>query len=53
MGERFLANCPVPAELWIVENANHAQIMRSEHKADYEEKLVDFISLNVPKNKFH
>jgi alpha-beta hydrolase superfamily lysophospholipase len=43
MGKRFLANCPVPAELWVVENAYHAQMMKSEHKADYEKKLLDFI----------
>ena len=47
MGERFLTNCPVPAELWTVENADHAQIMKSEHKADYEEKLLDFIEKSV------
>lgn len=43
MGKKFLANSPVPAELWVVKNAYHAQMMKSEHKADYEMKLLDFI----------
>jgi pimeloyl-ACP methyl ester carboxylesterase len=44
MGERFKKNSPVPTELWTVEEAGHAQIMKSKHKSEYENKIVDFFN---------
>ena len=44
MGEIFKANSPVPAELWTVKNAKHAAIMKSEHKAEYEKKIIDYFN---------
>jgi Prolyl oligopeptidase family len=42
MGERFSKNCAVPSELWAVEKAEHAQIMRSEYKQKYQEKILNY-----------
>ena len=42
MGERFKNNSNVPAELWTVENAEHAQIMKSTHKTEYENKILTY-----------
>ncbi len=47
MGERFKINSPVPTELWTVEEAGHAQIMKSKHKKEYENKIVDFFNESV------
>jgi fermentation-respiration switch protein FrsA (DUF1100 family) len=43
MGKRFRNKSNKPAELWTVRNAEHAKIIKSNHKAEYEEKLVAFI----------
>jgi hypothetical protein len=43
MGERFKKNSNVPTELWLAENAEHAKMMRSEHKHEYEQKIRAFI----------
>jgi pimeloyl-ACP methyl ester carboxylesterase len=43
MGERFKNRSNKPAELWTVRNAEHAKIIKSDHKAEYEEKLIAFI----------
>jgi pimeloyl-ACP methyl ester carboxylesterase len=42
MGERFRNNCPVPSELFTVAKAEHAQIMKSEHREGYENKIVAY-----------
>jgi alpha-beta hydrolase superfamily lysophospholipase len=42
MGRRFQKNSPIAAELWTVKNAKHAAIMKSEHKAEYQAKILDF-----------
>ncbi len=42
MGERFQKNCPVDAEIWTVEDAKHAMIMKSRHKDAYEQKILDY-----------
>jgi fermentation-respiration switch protein FrsA (DUF1100 family) len=42
MGERFHKKCNVPSELWKVETAEHAQIIKSSHKKDYEEKILEY-----------
>ncbi|WP_108803196.1 alpha/beta hydrolase [Aquimarina sp. Aq107] len=44
MGRRFLKNSPVPTELWSVEDSRHAEIMRSKHKKEYQEKIVSFFN---------
>lgn len=42
MGERFQKNCAAPSELWIVENAQHAQIMKSGHSEAYKRKILQY-----------
>lgn len=51
MGQRFQQNSPLPAELWTVPDAKHAQIHRSEHKEVYSERIFRFYEecLAVPK----
>ncbi len=44
MGERFLKNSPVKTELWPVENAKHAEIMKSKHKDEYKNKIISFLT---------
>lgn len=44
MGERFLKQSNTPAELWTVETAEHAKIMKSADKELYEKKLVEFVT---------
>lgn len=43
MGDRFKNKSNVPTELWTVKNAEHAKIIKSPHKKEYEEKLKNFI----------
>jgi predicted alpha/beta-fold hydrolase len=47
MGERFKKNSNVPAELWTVETAEHAQIMKSKHKAEYENKILSYFEKSI------
>lgn len=47
MGERFLSQSSVPAELWILETAAHARIMKSEERKKYKEKLTEFVKKNI------
>lgn len=42
MGERYIKNSTIPADLWVVKNALHAQIMRSVHKEAYENKILQY-----------
>jgi len=44
MGKRFLKNSPVKTELWSVENAKHAEMMKSSYKIEYENKIISFFS---------
>ncbi len=44
MGERFLKNSSIPANLWRVKNAGHAQMMKSEHREDYENKILEYFN---------
>jgi Serine aminopeptidase, S33 len=44
MGERFHKNCNVPSSLWSVENAEHAQIMKSDAKQLYKEKILAYFN---------
>lgn len=47
MGKSFKENSPVPTELWTVKNAQHAAIMKSEHKAAYEQKIVSYFDSSL------
>lgn len=44
MGVRFKANSNVPTELWTVGNAEHAKIIKSSHRKEYEEKIKNLRS---------
>ncbi len=44
MGKVFEKNSPVPTNLWTVKNAKHANIMKSEHKTEYEEKIIQYFN---------
>jgi hypothetical protein len=43
MGKRFINKSNVPAELWTVQHAEHAKIIKSQHQDAYKEKLKGFI----------
>lgn len=47
MGERYQKNSPVPTELWTVEQAKHAQVMKSDHREAYRKKILAFFDENV------
>lgn len=47
MGKVFLKNSPVPTFLWTVNNAKHANMMKSEHKAEYEQKIVQYFDSQI------
>jgi pimeloyl-ACP methyl ester carboxylesterase len=42
MGERFNKNCNVQSSLWAVENAEHAQIMKSDYKQQYQKRILEY-----------
>ncbi|MDX2246208.1 MAG: alpha/beta hydrolase [Bacteroidia bacterium] len=42
MGERFQKNCAVPSELWSVADAKHAMIMKSNHREEYTQKILEY-----------
>src|SRR5215212_7086930 len=44
MGWRFKDRSPVSTELWVVDNAKHAAIIKSEHRAEYEKKILDYFN---------
>ncbi|GAB3714744.1 hypothetical protein GCM10027592_54750 [Spirosoma flavus] len=47
MGRRFKENSPVKTELWVIDNAKHAAIMKSEHKDEYIKKILDYFNISV------
>ncbi len=47
MGERYRENASVPTELWVVEQAEHARMMKSNHREDYQKKILSFLDSNV------
>ena len=47
MGERYIKNCPIPSELWTVQDAKHAMMMKSSHQAAYQEKLIAYFDRAV------
>jgi hypothetical protein len=44
MGKIFKTNSSVPTELWTVDNAKHATIMKSDHKTEYEQKIINYFN---------
>ncbi len=44
MGKTFEKNSPVLTELWTVNNAKHAAIMKSEHKEEYQKKIISYFN---------
>jgi alpha-beta hydrolase superfamily lysophospholipase len=49
MGEKFKKNSPIPTEIWMVEEAEHAAIMKSKHKVEYAKKIINFFDDAVEK----
>lgn len=49
MGERFKKNASIPSELWTVENAKHAQIVKSRHAEEYKMKILNYLDLTLKK----
>jgi Prolyl oligopeptidase family len=47
MGERFLQNSSVPTELWTVDDATHAAIMKSTYKEEYCQKIISYFDVAV------
>lgn len=47
MGEKFIQNCPIPSELWTVNDAQHASIMKSKHKSAYENKIIEYFDSQI------
>lgn len=47
MGERYLAKSPVPAEMWVMEEAGHGEAMASPQKDAYQEKLLAYFEKAV------
>lgn len=47
MGERFSANASVPTELWLVDRAQHAEVMKSEHQKEYQQKIIEYFNASV------
>jgi alpha-beta hydrolase superfamily lysophospholipase len=47
MGKKLYENCNVKSELWIVENAKHAMIMKSEHKDEYKNKIIQYFDKSI------
>ncbi|MFV8344973.1 alpha/beta hydrolase [Flavobacterium sp. ZB4P13] len=47
MGERLHLNCNVQSELWTIEKAKHAMIMKSEFKEVYQEKIIAYFDQSI------
>jgi alpha-beta hydrolase superfamily lysophospholipase len=47
MGKKFKENSPVATELWIVNNAKHASIMKSDYKDDYTRKILEYFESSI------
>jgi predicted alpha/beta-fold hydrolase len=50
MGKVFKENSPVPTELWVLDDADHAAIMKSKHKTEYEEKIINYFDSQTNEN---
>ncbi len=47
MGEEINNNCVSPSELFVIEDAPHANMMKSAYKTVYSEKIVAFFDQNL------
>ncbi len=47
MGKRFLENCTIPAELFILKNAEHANATKSIDKELYFEKIISYFDSEI------
>jgi pimeloyl-ACP methyl ester carboxylesterase len=47
MGKRYLENCPIPAELFILKNAEHANVTKSIDKDIYFKKIISYFDSQV------
>ena len=47
MGREFKENSPVETELWTVDDAKHASIMKSKHRDDYAKKIVEYFDSSI------
>jgi pimeloyl-ACP methyl ester carboxylesterase len=44
MGYRFLRNTLIPSSLYVVNNAEHAQIMKSPDQEAYKKAILDYFN---------
>ncbi len=44
MGERFQKNCPIKSELWTIEEAKHAMVMKSDFSESYKQKIIQYFN---------
>ena len=44
MGERFQKNCPIKSELWAIEKAKHAMVMKSDFSETYKQKIIQYFN---------
>lgn len=49
MGIKFKNNSSIPSELWTVENAVHAQMMKSGHAEEYKMKVLSYLDSCIEK----
>ncbi|NBO79479.1 MAG: alpha/beta hydrolase, partial [Actinobacteria bacterium] len=47
MGKVLNENCSISSELWTIKNATHANSMKSEHKKEYEQKIIAFLDSQI------
>jgi len=47
MGKRYLAQSPVPGELWVLEDAGHAEVMASDYRENYQQKVLEYFNAAV------
>lgn len=47
MGKKLYENCNVKSEFWTVSNAKHAMIMKSKHKEEYKNKIIEYFDNSV------
>ncbi len=52
MGEQFIKYSNVKAELWTVADAKHAYIMKSPHREEYQQKILDYFN-EMSRKQYH
>lgn len=56
MGEEYHEKCAIPSELWVTNTARHGEIIRSQDKIAYQQKVISFcheqtFKKNITNNK--